>query len=50
MVLTEIDADLDGHVHFPAWDRLAFVEASREGHVSADGTRFAFVTYQRRTP
>ena len=50
MVLTEIDADLDGHVHFPAWDRQAFVEASREGHVGADGTGFAFVTYRRRTP
>ena len=50
LVLTEIDADLDGDVHFPAWDRQAFVEASREAHVGADGTRFAFVTYRRRTP
>ena len=48
MVLTEIDADLDGDVHFPAWDRQAFVETSREGHVGADGTRFAFVTYRRK--
>ena len=48
MVLTEIDADLDGDVQFPAWDRQAFVEASREGHVGADGTRFAFVTYRRK--
>jgi dihydrofolate reductase len=50
MVLTEIDADLDGDVHFPAWDRQAFVEVLREGHVGADGTHFAFVTYRRRTP
>ncbi len=50
LVLTEIDADLGGDVHFPAWDRQAFVEASREAHVGADGTRFAFVTYRRRTP
>ena len=28
-------------------ERQAFVEASREGHVSADGTHFAFVTYRR---
>ena len=49
LVLTEIDADLDGDVHFPAWDRQAFVEASRESHVGADGTRFAFVTYRRRS-
>ena len=48
MVLTEIDADLDGDVHFPAWDRQAFVETSREGHVGADGMRFAFVTYRRK--
>jgi dihydrofolate reductase len=48
MVLTEINADLDGDVHFPAWDRQAFVEASREGHVGVDGTRFAFVTYRRK--
>ena len=50
LVLTEIDADLDGDVHFPAWDRKAFVEASREAHVGADGSRFAFVTYRRRAP
>jgi dihydrofolate reductase len=48
MVLTEIDADLEGDVHFPAWDRQAFAEAAREAHVGADGTPFAFVTYCRR--
>lgn len=48
MVLTEIDADLDGDVHFPAWDRQAFAEAARDVHVGVDGTRFAFVTYRRR--
>ena len=50
LVLTEIDADLEGDVHFPAWDRSAFEEHTREAHVGADGTRFAFVTYRRRTP
>jgi len=49
LVLTEIDADLAGDVHFPPWDRQAFVEASRESHVGADGARFAFVTYRRKT-
>ncbi len=49
LVLTEIDADLAGDVHFPPWDRQAFVEASRESHVGADGTRYAFVTYRRKT-
>lgn len=48
MVLTEIDADLDGEVHFPAWDRQAFVEASRDSHAGAGGTPFAFVTYRRK--
>jgi dihydrofolate reductase len=48
MVLTEIDADLGGDVHFPTWDRQSFVETSREGHVGTDGTRFAFVTYRRK--
>jgi len=48
LVLTEIDADLQGDAHFPAWDRQAFVETSREAHVGADGTRFAFATYRRR--
>jgi len=48
LVLTEIDADLDGDVHFPAWDRTAFAEAAREAHTAVDGTRFAFVTYRRK--
>jgi dihydrofolate reductase len=48
LVLTEIDADLDGDTFFPAWDRRAFVESSREPHRAADGTAFAFVHYRRR--
>ncbi len=48
MVLTEIDADLDGDVQFPAWDRQAFVEAAREAHTAANGTHYAFVTYRRK--
>jgi dihydrofolate reductase len=50
LLLTEIDADLPGDVHFPAWDRAAFHEAQRESHRS-DGPPpcgFAFVTYQRQ--
>jgi dihydrofolate reductase len=50
MVLTEIDADFDGDVYFPAWDRQLFVETAREVHVGANGTHFAFVSYRRRTP
>lgn len=48
LVLTEIDADLEGDVHFPAFDRGAWREVSRQAHTAADGTRFAFVTLLRR--
>ena len=47
LVLTEIDADLEGDVFFPPWDRLAFTEVSRQPGVAADGSRYHFVTYQR---
>ena len=47
LVLTEIDADLAGDVHFPAWDRSAFRETSRESHRSAQGLGYSFVHYQR---
>jgi dihydrofolate reductase len=48
LLLTEIDMDIDGDTRFPSWDRTAFEETSREQHVSANGTPFAFVTYVRR--
>ena len=41
--LTEIDAALDGDVHFPVWPRDAFEEVARTAHPG-----FAFVTYRRR--
>jgi dihydrofolate reductase len=47
--LTEIDADLAGDTHFPRFERQDFTETRREPHTAADGTRFAFVTYQRQT-
>lgn len=48
LVLTEIDADLEGDVFFPPWDRREFSQTAREAHTAADGTRFAFVRYERR--
>jgi len=48
LLLTEIDAEVEGDAFFPSWDRTAFEEASREKHVSETGTPFAFVTYERR--
>lgn len=47
LVLTEIDADLEGDAFFPPWDRSAFAEVAREPHRAADGTAFAFVHYRR---
>ena len=48
--LTEIDADFDGEVRFPAWDASAFDEQSREHHQAAAPNHFAFdfVRYTRR--
>ncbi len=47
LVLTEVDADFDGDVHFPPWDRATFVETRREAHNDAAGRPFAFVVYER---
>lgn len=47
LLLTEIDADVEGDTTFPAWDRAEFEETSREEHTAEDGTPFAFVTYRR---
>jgi dihydrofolate reductase len=47
LLLTEIDADLAGDTYFPAWPRAAFRETARAPQVGADGTPFAFVTYDR---
>ena len=48
LLLTEIDAEVDGDTFFPSWDRAAFHEESREQHLSETGIRFSFVTYVRR--
>jgi dihydrofolate reductase len=48
LALTEIDADVEGDTFFPTFDRSDFTEVAREPHVAADGTSFAFVTYERR--
>ena len=49
LVLTEIDTVFDGaDTFFPAFDRSAFTEVARDERRSADGTRYAFVTYRRK--
>ena len=50
LLLTEIDADLPGDTHFPAWTPQQFLEVARETQHS-DGPpacAYAFVTYQRQ--
>lgn len=49
LVLTEVDRDFDGDVFFPAWDRAAFREVSRERHHAGEPNHFDFdwVTYRR---
>ena len=46
--VTEIDLDVAGDTFFPPLDAAAWFEASREPRVAADGTRFAFVRFERR--
>jgi dihydrofolate reductase len=48
LLLTEIDAEVDGDTLFPPVDAAAFDEATREPHVSESGIAFAFVRYVRR--
>jgi dihydrofolate reductase len=48
LLLTEIDAEVEGDVLFPPWERASFEEVSREDHVSESGLPYAFVIYARR--
>lgn len=48
LVLTEVDTSFDdADAFFPAFDRAAFEEVSRESH-QAEPFDFAFVTYRRK--
>jgi dihydrofolate reductase len=47
LLLTEIDAEIDGDTFFPTWDRAQFTESRRERHVSDSGVPYSFVTYTR---
>ena len=50
LVLTEIGAELEGDVHFPAFDRALFEEIARTPHAADDASAvpFDFVVYRRR--
>lgn len=47
LMLTEVDADLPGDTHFPAWSRGQFREASRTHACTEAGVGYDFVTYER---
>jgi dihydrofolate reductase len=49
LVLTEIDADLQGDAFFPPWDRSQFESTAAAGAVTAAGLPYRFVTYRRRS-
>ena len=48
MLLTEVDLEIDGDAHFPAWIPAEWQETRRERQVGANGIAFAFVSYRRR--
>jgi len=45
--LTEIDGQFPADVFFPPWDRQRFAEVAREPRQTAEGLRYAFVTYKK---
>lgn len=45
--LTEIDLEVAGDAHFPAWDRAQWRKTKRESGKSESGLAYAFVTYER---
>jgi dihydrofolate reductase len=48
LVLTEIDADFDGDVFFPAWDRSRFDAEASEDQLSPQGHRYRWVVYRKQ--
>ncbi len=48
LVITEIDADLEGDAFFPAFDREAFVVEGERRAAGASGLPLRFVTWRRR--
>lgn len=48
LVLTEVEADLEGDVFFPDWSRAQFHPLSSEPHISAAGVGYRFNHYRRQ--
>jgi dihydrofolate reductase len=49
LLLTEIEASIEGDTQFPAFEGMGFVETARERHLAAapNDFHFSFVTYRR---
>jgi dihydrofolate reductase len=47
LVLTEVNIDAEADAFFPEWKTGQFAEQSRTEHQTAQGVRYAFVTYRR---
>lgn len=48
LYITEIDLDVAGDAYFPEYSSDAWLESSREAHVSEQGLAFNYVTYVRK--
>ena len=48
LLLTEVDADLEGDTFFPDWDRSAFIRSAQPQAFTAAGVPYRFVRYQRK--
>ncbi len=48
LLLTEVDAELEGDSFFPPWDRAQFIETERRSARTDAGLPYHFVTYRRR--
>jgi dihydrofolate reductase len=48
LMLTEVDAALDGDRHFPAWERDGFDLVEAQPATAADGTPMRFTRWRRR--
>ena len=43
LYITEVDAEVEGDVHFPVFDETRWAEVRRVAHPAGDGDEFAFV-------
>jgi len=50
LLLTEVDADLEGDTFFPEWNRSAFSREELATHHTASGLRFDMRRYRRKPP